>query len=97
LEPESGDVVALVQRVLDLFRAHLEVEQRTVAKYSVVQPEDGRRLTEAHEAIAATLDELHAKAQQGTLTADDVLRAKTMVIVHEAHEETGLYRWVTNG
>ncbi len=92
--PGSGDVVAVFQSLSDLMRAHLGGEELNIAKFADADPEDARALLAQHEGFRSVLDELAASAKAGSLAGRELRELKVRVALHEAHEETGLYRWL---
>lgn len=92
--PGTGDVAALFEALDHRLRGHLAREDLDVARFADADPEDAKRLLADHAEIRAALDDLGKRAKTGTLASADLHAFKTRVALHEAHEETGLYRWL---
>jgi hypothetical protein len=92
--PETDRVLASFQALSDRLRSHLGREELDIAKFADVAADDAKTLLLDHAAFRVTLDALAAGATAGTLTLREVRDLKLRVALHEAREETGLYRWV---
>ena len=91
----SGDVAATFQAVVDLVRHHLGSEDLDIASFADVDAEEAKGLLLEHEGIRQTLDALAAQLQAGQLPPKAVHDLKLRFALHEAREETGLYRWAS--
>jgi hypothetical protein len=92
--PETDRVLASFQVLADRLRRHLGREELDIAKFADVAADDAKTLLLDHAAFRVALDALAAGVTAGTLTLRDVRDLKLRVALHEAREETGLYRWV---
>jgi hypothetical protein len=90
----AGSVAAAFLVVADLVRKHLGSEDLDIAGFADVDPEEARGLLLEHEGIRRTLDALGAELEGGALSSKAVHDLKLRFTMHEAREETGLYRWV---
>jgi hypothetical protein len=91
---DPASVPPLFEAVADLIRHHMASEQLDVARFADVDPEEAKALLHEHASIGDELDQLAARAKAATLAAKDVHDFKVRFSLHEAREETGLYRWV---
>jgi len=91
----SGDVAATFQAVVDLVRHHLGSEELDIASFADVDAEEAKGLLLEHEGIRQTLDALAAQLEAGHLPPKAVHDLKLRFAIHEAREETGLYRWAS--
>lgn len=93
---EARDVGALFRSFADHVRSHLAREDLDIAKYADVDAEDAKKLAAEHASFRSSLDELSAASREGRLGKAEIHTMKLSLILHEAHEETGLYRWVAS-
>ena len=89
-----SEVSASFYALADLLRAHLGGEDLDIAKFADVDAEEAKALLEEHADFRTTLDALADHATAGTLSKAELHALKLRVSLHEAREETGLYRWV---
>ena len=93
--PGSPDVAPLLDVLAVRLRAHLAREDIDIARFASVDAEDAKLLLSNHADIRTSVERLVARATTGSLSRDDIHHLKLMVSLHEAHEETGLYRWAS--
>jgi hypothetical protein len=92
---QKGDVTTLFNDLAFRLRGHLEREESYIARFADIDAEDAKVLLGHHDGFRTALDELAASLEAGTLTEKDVRSFRASVALHESHEETGLYRWMT--
>jgi hypothetical protein len=85
---------ALFNDLAARIRRHIAYENPEIAKFAAVDPSEAKALLREHAAILATLEQLGLRAQVGSLSELDVHSLKVRMFMHEAREETGLYRWL---
>ena len=93
-QPGASEGAARFQALADVLRAHIGGEELDIAKFADAEPEEAKTLLHDHAGFRAMLDELAAQSKAGSLSKSDVHALKLRVSLHEAREETGLYRWV---
>ena len=92
--PAASDVPTRFHALADLLRAHLGSEELDIARFADADAEDARKLLDEHAGVRTALDALAVQAKAGILSITDLHALKLRFSLHEAHEETGLYRWV---
>ena len=91
----AGDVAGTFQVLAERVRHHMGGEDLDIARFADADPEEAKALLDEHLAIRNALDTLAAQAATGPLSARDVHAFKLRFSLHEAREETGLYRWTS--
>lgn len=90
----AGDVAGTFHVVADLLRRHMGSEDIDIARFADVDAAEAKALLLEHEGFRETLDVLGGQLAAGTLTAMELHAFRLRFLLHEAREETGLYRWV---
>lgn len=93
-EGRTHDAPQLCVRLFDRLRTHLMAEEAALDAYHAIDPDEADALRAEHCGFLATMDDLLNVMREGELVADDVLAFKARFSLHEAREETGLYRRV---
>lgn len=91
----SGDIAVTFHALVDLVRRHIGSEELDIASFADVNAEEAKGLLLEHEGIRQTLDALAAQLEAGHLPPKAVHDLKLRFAIHEAREETGLYRWAS--
>jgi hypothetical protein len=86
---------ALFAAIAELIRRHIVYEDAAIARFAAADSAEAKALLAEHAAILKTLDSLGLLAQVGSLSELDVHNLKVRMYMHEAREETGLYRWMS--
>jgi hypothetical protein len=93
-ERRTADASTLCRILFDRLRAHLVAEDARLEELAATDPAEAEALRDDHRGFFATVDELTGAIEAGTIVADDVHAFKARFSLHEAREETGLYRWL---
>lgn len=93
----SGDADAippLFERLRIQIVMHMDSEDRAVLpSYAEADPEDAQIVRQQHLDLRQAIRELGDHVRERSTSADDVARFRARFSLHEAHEETGMYRW----
>jgi acyl-CoA reductase-like NAD-dependent aldehyde dehydrogenase len=89
-----AEVAVLFRALAERLRAHIDREELVISRFASSRPDDARALSAEHMVFRDALDALTLHADAGTLTESGVHTLKLSFSLHEAHEETGLYRWL---
>jgi hypothetical protein len=90
----AGDVAGPFHRFADRLKHHIGSEDIDIARFADVDAEEAKGLLHEHAGLREAIDRLSARLDAGELTSKDVHELKLRFSLHEAREETGLYRWV---
>lgn len=96
-ERRVADAGALCLRLFERLRAHLMAEEARVDEYHAIDPVDADALRAEHCGFLSSMDDLTAAIRTGTLVPDEIIAFKARFSLHEAREETGLYRRIGRG
>jgi len=92
--PDTGDAALLLCALADRLRSHIAREELDIVKFADVDQEEAKSLLHDHASFRTTLVALEAQSKAGNLSPREVHDLKLRFSLHEAREETGLYRWV---
>jgi hypothetical protein len=90
----AGDVAGTFHVLADRLRHHMGSEDLDIARFADVDAAEAKALLRDHEEFRGILDGFAAQLQAGTLAAKELHAFRMRFLLHEAREETGLYRWV---